>query len=327
MENEISKLQWAKMFMDYLANGIDPVSNTDVDEGTLHNEQVISCFRYISDVLDRNIYEAEMIIKKNGDFYITEEQLAELKTYPYNCKVSELANEINRAAEGNNTKKFLAAWINDWLEAEGYLRQSDLKSRIAAEKGEQLGISSEYRKSDNGNEYYINFYTEQAQIFVFSHLDEIIKYRDEKKKQDKKKIENIEYPSNLSVKDFIQRHNDKCFILSIGSCDSVAGVGSYIAVLHYKGKSKVLKKTNISTSSANKCILTGIIDAAASIKSPTDVIILSSMPLGFNTPKSKNYKFCEELYHILTEKGCNIYAAVCQGKGYELNSIVRALAG
>lgn len=324
MENEITKLQWAKMFMDYLANGVDPVSNVDANADTLHNEQVISCFRYISDVLDRNIYEAETLIKKNGDFYITEEQFAELKTYPYNCKVSELANEINRVTERNYTKKFSATWINDWLEAEGYLRQSDLRSRIATEKGEQLGITSDYRQRDNGNEYYINFFPEQAQTFVFSHLNEIIKYREDKKKQDKKKVENIEYPSNLSVKDFIQRHNDKCFIMSIGSCDSVAGVGSYIAVLHYKGKSKVLKKTNIPTSSANKCILTGIIDAAASIKSPTDVIIFSSTPLGFNTSKSKNYKFCEELYHILTEKGCNIYAAVCQGKGYELNSFVKS---
>ncbi len=287
MENEITKLQWAKMFMDYLANGVDPVSNTDVTADTLHNEQVLSCFRYISDVLYRSIYEAETIIRKKGDFYITEEQFTALKTYQYNCKVSELANEINRVAEENNTKKFSATWINDWLEAEGYLRQSDLRSRIATEKGEQLGISSEYRKSDNGNEYYINFYTEQAQTFVFQHINDIIELRNSKKSRDIINIQTIEFPSDLSVKEFIQRQHDKCFIMSIGSCDSVAGVGSYIAVLHYKGKSKVLKKTNIPTSSANKCILTGIIDAAASIKSPTDVIILSSTPLGLILLKAR----------------------------------------
>ena len=57
----------------------------------------------------------------------------------------------------------------------------------------------------------------------------------------------------------------------------------------------------------------------------TDVIILSSTPLGFNTPKSKNYKFCKDLYNIHSEKNCNVFAAVSQGKGYELNSLVESI--
>ena len=318
-------MQWAKMYMDYLANGVDPVFNTDIDEDTLHNEQVISCFRYISDILARDIYEAQNSIKSNNEFYISDEQIAELTTYSFNCKVSELAAEINRVTEENETKKLNATWINDWLEAEGYLCPSELKSRIATEKGKQLGISSEYRQRDNGNQYYINFYTEQAQSFVFQHINDIIAYRNAKISHDEVNVKTIEFPSDLSVKEFIRQQHDKCFIMSIGSCDSVAGVGSYIAVLHYNGKSKVLKKSNISTRSANKCILTGILDAASSIKASTDVIILSSTPLGFNTPKIKNYKFCKELYNILTEKNCNVYVSVCQGKGYELNNLVKSM--
>lgn len=326
MGNEIDKLQQAKMFMDYLANGIDPVSNTDADTETLRNEQIIVCFRYISDILARDIYQAETDIKKNDAFYITEEQLAELNVYSYNCKVSELANEINRVTVANRTKKLPATWINDWLEAEGYLCQSDLKSRIATEKGKQLGITTEYRRKDDGTEYYINLYTAQAQGFVFMHLNEIIAFRNERNSQTEEKIPCIEYPYDLSIREFIKQHPDKCFIMSIGSCDSVAKLGSYIAILLFKGKSKVLKKSNIPTNSANKCILTGIIDAVSAIKMPTDVIILSSTPLGFNTPKSKNHRICQDIYRILTEKECHISFAVCQGKGYELNSLVKSLA-
>ena len=91
MDNDITKMQWAKMYMDYLANGVDPVFNTDVDEDTLHNEQIISCFRFISDILARDIYEAENAIKNSNEFFITDEQIAALTTYSYNCKVSELA--------------------------------------------------------------------------------------------------------------------------------------------------------------------------------------------------------------------------------------------
>lgn len=328
MDHEIEQLQRAKMFMDYLANGVDPVSNTDADASTLQNEQVIACFKYVSDVLARNIYEAENSTKhSHADFFITKEQCAELNVYPHNCKVSELANEINRVTENNGTKKLSATWINDWLESEGYLSKSNLRSRIATDKGKQLGITSEYRKRDNGNEYYINFFAERAQKFVFEHISEIVAYRNKQYSQIEEKIQSVDFPSELSVREFIMRNPDKCFILCIGSCDSVSKIGSYIAVLLYKGRNRVLKKTNISTNSANKCILTGIIDAATAIKLPTDVIILSSTPLGFHTPKSKNYRFCQEIYRILTEKECSIAETVCQGKGYELNNFIKSLAG
>ncbi len=102
MDHETERLQRAKMFMDYLANGVDPVSNTDANANTLHNEQVISCFRFVSDVLARSIYETDNSAKHgNADFFIIEEQCAELNIYPYHCKVSELASEINRVTENN----------------------------------------------------------------------------------------------------------------------------------------------------------------------------------------------------------------------------------
>ncbi len=325
MDNDILKLQQAKMYMDYLANGVDPVSNTDADTDTLHNERIIACFRYISDVLTRNIYEAEHVTKRSRTaFYITEEQRTELIIYPYERKVSELANEINRVTAFNGTRKLSATWINDWLESEGYIRKSDLRSRIATDKGKQLGITSEYRKRDSGDEYYINFFTAQAQKFVYDHIGEIIAYRNEQYSDTEHMMPSVDYPSDLSVREYIHSNPDKCFIMSVGSYDSVSGSGSYIAVLLFKGKCKTLKKTNIPTSSAKKCILTGMFDAASAIKLPTDVIILTSTSLGFDSPKSKNYDFCQEIYRILTEKNCNAAFSVCHGKKYELNSLVRS---
>ena len=325
MDNDIFKLQQAKMYMDYLSNGIDPVSNTDADADTLHNEQIITCFRYISDVLTEKIYEAGKDTKRrNKNFYITEKQYAELTVYPYNCKVSELANEINRVTEINGTKKLSPTWINDWLESEGHICKSDLRSRIATDKGKQLGITSEYRKRDNGDEYYINFFTEQAQKFVYDHIREIIAYRNEHYSDTEHIMPSVEYPSDLSVREYIHSNPDKCFIMSVGSYDSVSRSGSYIAVLLFKGKSKTLKKTNISASSAKKCILTGMFDAASAIKLPIDVIILTSTSLGFNSPKSKNYNFCQEIYRILAEKNCNAAFSVCHSKRHELNSFVRS---
>lgn len=320
MDNDITKLQWAKTFMDSLANGVDPVNNTKADTGTLYDEQVISCFRYISDLLAIDIYKAEKKIKVSNRFYITDEQSAELKPYSYNCKVSELAVEINRVTEVNNTKKFSATWINDWLEVEGYLRKSELNSRIATEKGMQLGITSEYHQRDDGYGYYLNLYAEQAQSFVFNHLSDIIAYKNKKNW-----FQSIKYPPAFSLKDFVQNHSDKCFILSIGNCNSVEEIGSYIAVLLYRGKSKVLKKSNIATRSIDECVLIGILDAASAIKSPTEVVILSSTQLGFNTRKGMRNKWCQEIYRVLTEKGCHVFFSICRGERCEFTNFIKSL--
>ena len=326
MNIDLDKLQEAKMFMDYLANGVDPVNNIDANAETLHNENVISCFRYISIILENVIQQTETEMRNNSNFYITDEQINELRTFSYNCKVSELAVEINRVAAENGTKKLSASWINDWLESEGYLCKSDLNSRIATEKGHQLGITSEHRKRNDGTEYYINFHTEQAQQFIFSHLNEIIAFRNNNKHHVSvsPNVQYVDYPNNISIWDFIKQQEDKCFIMSIGSCDTFAKIGSYISLLLYKGKSKILKKSNIPTNSANKCILFGIQDAAMVIKAPTDVIIISSTSLGFSTPKSTNYALCQDVYRILEEKDCNIYISVCQGKGNELNNFIKS---
>lgn len=324
MENEISYLEHAKMYIDSLANGIDPVLNLPANADTLRNEQVIACFEYISDVLERYICNIEYGMNKNNDFFITEEQIDKLNISPYNLKISEIADEINRVTQVNKTKKLPAVSINNWLEAEGYLCKSDLNGRISTEKGNQLGITTERRKAKDGNEYYINLYSTQAQKFIFEHLNEIITLRNERSNQTEEIIENIDFPYDLSIEEFIQQQHDKCFILSVGSCDTLAKRGSYTAVLLFKGKSKVLKKSAIPTNSSNKCILTGILEAVSAIKMPTDIVILTSNTLGFNMPKSKNYSIWQEIFRMLEEKKCTFSISVCQGRGTELYNFIQS---
>ena len=202
--------------------------------------------------------------------------------------------------------------------------KSDLKSRMATDAGKSIGIISERAQRATGEEYYANRYTTEAQEFIIQHLKEIAVFRKEKASADENNITILDYPHGYSVKYFIEQHSDKCIITSIGSCDAFAENGSYISLLLYKGKSKVLNKTGIKTSSANKCILTGIYDAASMIKSSTDVIILTSTPLGFQTHKSVNRDLCEDIVDTLLKKECSVSAAVCNGKASELNAFVKS---
>lgn len=326
MDDKIEKLQQAKMYIDCLINGIDPIRNTRADADTLYNEHVLDCFKYISDVLAGYIYKEECRTKKRAtDFFITDEQRANLTVFSYNCKVSEIANEINRVTAVNDTNKLSATWICAWLETEGYLCKSELRSRITTDKGKQLGIFTEYRELDNGRNYYINFYNGQAQRFVYDHIDDIVTLRKEPDLQADDELKLTVYPVETSVREFVNKNFDKCFIMAVGSCNSEVNVGSYMAALYYKGKGRVIKKEGIATNSANKCILTGILDASSAINRPTDVIILSSTALGFRSPKSINHGLCQEIYDLLTEKGCNVNFFVCEGKGNELNELIKSL--
>lgn len=321
MNNEIEKLQQAKMFIEYLANGVDPVDNMDIDEDTFRNEQIIDCLKFISDVLENNIKK-----KKRGRkaVYITDKQRSQLQVHD-NCKVSEIANEINRVIDENDTRKFQASWINDWLEENGYLCRNADGIRVSTKIGEKLGITSKFIDSDGDNRrsYYINYYSSDVQTYIFEHLDEILDLRYNGKTPINVNFHHLDFPTDLSINEFIKQSPDKCFILSVGSCDTLLNNGSYFAALIYNGRRKLLSKNNILTNSSNECILQGIMEAASAIKTATDIIILTAAPLGFNSPKSKNYQLCSDIISTLDEKGCDISVSVCKGKGGELLSLCK----
>ncbi|MBP5433574.1 hypothetical protein [Ruminococcus sp.] len=90
------------------------------------------------------------------------------------CKVSEIAKEINRVIAGNETKKFQAAWINDWLESIGMLCRNADGQRIATSEGGDIGIKSHLKTSQKGDDYYLNLYSIQAQAFIYDNLRAII---------------------------------------------------------------------------------------------------------------------------------------------------------
>ena len=53
---ELETLKRAKMYMDKLAQGIDPITDTEIDgDSCLNNVRLARCFFYISGVLDRLI--------------------------------------------------------------------------------------------------------------------------------------------------------------------------------------------------------------------------------------------------------------------------------
>ena len=53
---EIEKLRQAKLYIDKLTNGVNPFTGAYISEDEIiRDSRIISCFEYISQVLDENI--------------------------------------------------------------------------------------------------------------------------------------------------------------------------------------------------------------------------------------------------------------------------------
>ena len=106
MNDEIVKMKRAKMYVDYLISGVDPIDNENIDSETFQNQRVIACFKYISEVLERDIYNMENKTSRSHiEFFISDEQIRELKPTSFNRKISEIADDINKVTASNGTKK------------------------------------------------------------------------------------------------------------------------------------------------------------------------------------------------------------------------------
>lgn len=78
---ELEIMQRAKMYLDKLAQGINPITDEEVPEDSvLNNVRLARCFFYVSGVLDQLIANGGKVNKSaKGDFYITEEELRRVK--------------------------------------------------------------------------------------------------------------------------------------------------------------------------------------------------------------------------------------------------------
>lgn len=120
---ELETLQRAKMYMEKLANGIDPITEADVPEDDIINNVRLSrCFFYVCGVLDQAIDRERKKSSKNlPAFQMSVQELGQLKPLDRPAQISELVNEINARIDQNRMKKLAATSITNWLVELGML--------------------------------------------------------------------------------------------------------------------------------------------------------------------------------------------------------------
>lgn len=172
---ELETVQRAKMYMDKLAQGIDPISGLELPEDSaLNNVRLARCFFYVSGILDQVIRNGGQVGSvEKVDFTITPEQLAQVQIFPYPIRITEFTDALLQAVGTNTMKKPSAVKINNWLELQGLLAKEptpDGKNRrVPTASGRNLGMSTQLRQSRDG-EYLAIYYDTNAQRFLLDHL-------------------------------------------------------------------------------------------------------------------------------------------------------------
>lgn len=179
---ELEIMERAKMYVDKLANGVNPITDQTVpDEDCINNVRISRCLFYVSGVLSQVIANGGVVKKvRSGkeDFSITEEQLKQFSFSTKPIPISEIAKRINALSSSPTMKALRYRVIASYLIEKGFLiemESSDGKKRkIPTEKGKELGIISEEREGINGNIYYANVLNEEAQKFIIDNMKSIL---------------------------------------------------------------------------------------------------------------------------------------------------------
>lgn len=184
---EREKMERAKMYIDKLANGIDPLTDkTTPDSDIVNNVRISRCLFYVSDILQKAIEsdnDSSNKKMKKRPFFIDFEKR---KQYAYSDKpisVSEITAKIDGLAEDGDMQKMKYSSITTWLEEIGMLA-SELSPtgewrKHPTHTGEEIGISLEERVGAQGS-YYVVVYNGDAQHFIIDNLDAIFTAENER---------------------------------------------------------------------------------------------------------------------------------------------------
>ena len=177
---ELETMQRAKMYMDMLAQGMDPITGRPLPmDCGLDNARLGRCFSYVAGVLDKVIANGGSVGAKTRTlaFSLTPEQRAAVRLSEFPISISDWINALYYAAGNPEMKKLASGAVTDWLVSRGMMvKQTDENGRtqrLPTETGRCMGISTKTRTSKDGD-YQAVFYDLNAQRFLLDNLDAII---------------------------------------------------------------------------------------------------------------------------------------------------------
>jgi hypothetical protein len=179
---DLETMKYAKLYLEKLANGINPLTNELVPDSECINQVRISrCLLYSANIIGKVIDNNGMVGYQKRTvkepFSITKEQLSKYVFDIAPIPVSEIANKINMLVDMTNRSKLKSASINAFLVSKELLEEvsssDDKKYKTPTMQGSLLGITRKERSGQYGT-YFVNLFNQYSQQFIIDHMDEII---------------------------------------------------------------------------------------------------------------------------------------------------------
>lgn len=186
---ELEKIEYAKSFMDKLANGINPLDDSPIPENDIVNNIRLSrCFFYVSDVL-RQVIEngGTQMVKaakpRKQDFVLSEQEREKLQVSKAPLSVSQISQYLNDLVDLTTIKKISSVTINQWLLdlqlLESVTQANGKNRKLPTAQGRELGIFTEERTGQYGT-YTVVLFSPSAQQFIYDHIEAIVNSKKEK---------------------------------------------------------------------------------------------------------------------------------------------------
>jgi len=190
--NDIELLERSRVYINKMANGINPITDKPVDDSDLINNVRISrCLFFVSDVLkkviaenglnrminDQEQQEYDGKKSKKERFFPDSEKLESFKFFKQPTFISEFVREINKCKLNEKMRNISSGRITKWLVNKGFLYidtdESGKKVKRLTKEGEEIGIIVEKRIGHRG-EYNAVLYSLTAQHFLIDNLEAIL---------------------------------------------------------------------------------------------------------------------------------------------------------
>ena len=121
---EADKIAYAKMFIDKLADGINPLDDTRVAESDIvNNARISKCFSYVSDILQKVIDNGGAVSvpakkerkPRKKPYYLLPQQAEQFHFSEEPITGSEIINRIMEVGPQNEVKRFPKKKMLYWL--------------------------------------------------------------------------------------------------------------------------------------------------------------------------------------------------------------------
>ena len=174
--DEIEKLQRANMYMQKLANGIDPITDTVITKDTqLNNVRLSKCFLYVSEILTQ-VIDTRCMIKGSSKSKKNTLPISDSIKKTYGIPLNELVDKIYVTQNTINCK-IRHKWIYQWLFKNGFMEEYmdnyNRKQKKATAYGEGFGLKTISKNMGFGI-FPVTLFNEKAQHLIISNLDKMI---------------------------------------------------------------------------------------------------------------------------------------------------------